>query len=63
MNKGEPEAPAAGFWCTLACLAWALAVVGAYCITYGFSLVQYAREAAGRFPFLARILEGLHLDT
>jgi len=59
MNKEERAARTPG---TLACVLWVLAVVAAYCFTFGCSLLQYARGAAGRFPFLGRVLELLRLD-
>jgi len=46
----------------LACVLWVLAVAVAYSFTFGCSLLQYAREAAARFPFLGRVLELLRLD-
>lgn len=60
MSKKERAVSTPG---ALACVLWAVAVAAAYCFTFGCSLLQYARGAAGRFPFLGRVLELLRLDS
>jgi hypothetical protein len=45
------------------CVAWVLLVCVAYCAAYGAALIDFARGAAERLPFLSRILELLHLGA
>lgn len=63
MNEKGSESPVPGVVRTIVCIAWAAAVVLAYCVVYSGALVQQATSAAGRFPFLGRILELFHLGS
>ena len=44
---------------SVVCLAWAAAVCGAFVRVYLGALGAYVGKAAGRFPFLERIIEWL----
>ena len=63
MSANEPERPGPGIARSVACAVWVLAVGAAYCVAFGGSLIQAARHAADRFPFLSRLLELLHLGS
>jgi len=63
MSESESKKRVPGLVVTFICTMWIVAVSVAFCVSYGSALVQYARGAAGRSPFLSQILELLHLGS
>jgi hypothetical protein len=62
-GKPSSETPTPGRRRTIGCVAWVLAVLGAYCVLYPLAMIEYARSAAERLPLLGRVLEFLHLSS
>ena len=61
MSESASDTPVPGPARTLLCLAWVLAVSGAYAVTYSRALIRFAEGAAARLPVLEPLLHWLKL--